>query len=131
MARLARVIAPGYLHHATQRGNRRRQTFFSNADYEACLALMAGWCAHCRVEVWACCLMPNPAHRICVPRTEDSVRPAIGKAHLRYTRRVNFREGWRGHLCEGRSKLSSNRRVSRKGSKLFASICLRRRVKMK
>ena len=31
MARFARVIAPGYPHHATQRGNRRQQTFFSNA----------------------------------------------------------------------------------------------------
>jgi len=35
MARFARVIAPGYPHDFTQRGNRRRQTFFSNADYEA------------------------------------------------------------------------------------------------
>jgi putative transposase len=42
--------------------------------------------------------MPNPAHRICVPRTEDSVRLAIGKAHLRCTRRVNFREGWEDFL---------------------------------
>ena len=27
---------------------------------------------------------------------------AIGEAHRRYTRRVNFREGWRGHLWQGR-----------------------------
>ena len=26
MARLARVVVPGYPHHVTQRGNRRRQT---------------------------------------------------------------------------------------------------------
>jgi putative transposase len=94
MARLARVIAPGHRRHATQRGNRRRQTFFSNADYEACLALMAEWCAHGRVEVWACCLLPNHAHLICVPQPEDSL--AISKARHRYTRRVNLREGRRG-----------------------------------
>jgi putative transposase len=31
MARLARVVVPGYPHHVTRRGNRRQQTFF-NAD---------------------------------------------------------------------------------------------------
>jgi REP element-mobilizing transposase RayT len=30
MARLARVVAPGFGHHVTQRGNRRQQTFFEN-----------------------------------------------------------------------------------------------------
>jgi putative transposase len=29
-------------------------------------------------------------------------RRAIGEAHRRYTRRVNFRDGWRGHLWQGR-----------------------------
>lgn len=27
---------------------------------------------------------------------------AIGEAHRRYSRRINFREGWRGHLWQGR-----------------------------
>lgn len=27
---------------------------------------------------------------------------AIGEAHRRYTRHINFREGWRGHLWQGR-----------------------------
>jgi len=31
-----------------------------------------------------------------------AARRAIGEAHRRYTRRVNFREGWRGHLWQGR-----------------------------
>ncbi|ETR68294.1 MAG: transposase [Candidatus Magnetoglobus multicellularis str. Araruama] len=30
------------------------------------------------------------------------MRLAIGEAHRRYTRRINFREGWRGHLWQGR-----------------------------
>ena len=32
MARLARVVAPGFPHHITQRGNRRQQTFFCDED---------------------------------------------------------------------------------------------------
>ncbi len=27
---------------------------------------------------------------------------AIGEAHRRYTRHINFRKGWRGHLWQGR-----------------------------
>ena len=33
MARLARVVVPGYPHHVTQRGNRCQPTFFDNNDY--------------------------------------------------------------------------------------------------
>jgi len=49
MARIGRVIAEGYPHHITQRGNRRQQTFFSDEDYEAYVGLMAEWC---RKETW-------------------------------------------------------------------------------
>lgn len=102
MARLARVVAPGFPHHITQRGNRRQQTFFSDEDYRAYKGLMAEWCGRCGVEIWAYCLMPNHVHLIAVPETEDALTRAIGEAHRRYTRRVNFREGWRGHLWQGR-----------------------------
>lgn len=54
------------------------------------------------VEVWAYCLMPNHVHLIAAPLSEDALSQAIGEAHRRYTRRVNFREGWRGHLSQGR-----------------------------
>jgi putative transposase len=46
--------------------------------------------------------MPNHVHLIAVPSSEEGLRQAIGEAHRRYTRRVNFREGWRGHLWQGR-----------------------------
>jgi REP-associated tyrosine transposase len=89
-------------HHVTQRGNRRQQTFFNDADYAAYLELMAEWCREEGVEVWSHCLMPNHIHLIAVPRTEESLRRAIGEAHRRYTRRINFREKWRGYLWQGR-----------------------------
>ncbi len=41
MARLARVVVPGYPHHVIQRGNRRQQTFFEHADYRTYIELMA------------------------------------------------------------------------------------------
>lgn len=46
--------------------------------------------------------MPNHVHMIMVPESEEGLRCAIGEAHRRYTRLINFREGWRGHLWQGR-----------------------------
>ena len=102
MARIARVVARGLPHHITQRGNRRQAAFFNDDDYKAYLDIMAEWCCRCGVEIWAYCLMPNHVHLIAVPSSEEGLRQAIGEAHRRYTRRVNFREGWRGHLWQGR-----------------------------
>ncbi|MFP6729383.1 MAG: transposase [Alphaproteobacteria bacterium] len=102
MVRIARIVVPGLPHHVTQRGNRRQDSFFRDEDYRAYQDLMAEWCAHYGVAIWAYCLMPNHVHLIAVPETEAALRQAIGEAHRRYTRRVNFREGWRGHLWQGR-----------------------------
>jgi len=102
MARLARLVIPGLPHHVTQRGNRRQQTFFCDEDYSAYLELMGQWCTERGVAIWAYCLMPNHIHLIAVPRSEDGLARAIGEAHRRYTRRINFREKWRGYLWQGR-----------------------------
>jgi putative transposase len=102
MARIARVVAPGYAHHITQRGKRRQQVFFGDADYRAYLDLLEEWCARHEVEVWAYCLMANHVHVMAVPHSQEGLAKAIGETHRRYTRLVNFREGWRGYLWQGR-----------------------------
>ena len=102
MARLARVVAPGIPHHVTQRGNRRQQTFFEPEDYQAYISLMAQWCTKFGVEVWAYCLMTNHVHLIVVPDSETGLKKAIAETHQRFTRRINFQKGWRGHLWQGR-----------------------------
>jgi len=102
MARIARAVVPGLPHHVIQRGNRRMKTFFGDADYALYLNLMAASCRRLGVAVWAYCLMPNHAHLIVVPGSEEALRRAIGDAHRRYSRRVNLRKGWRGHLWQGR-----------------------------
>lgn len=102
MARLARVVAPGVPHHVVQRGNRRLDTFFTDEDYRVYIALMAEWCGRCGVEIWAYCLMSNHVHLIAVPETTVALGRAVGEAHRRYTRHINFRQNWRGHLWQGR-----------------------------
>ena len=99
---MARAVAPKIPHHVIQRGNRRQQTFFNEDDYRSYLGLMSEWCRAKQVDIWAYCLMPNHIHLIAVPEEKDSLMLAIGEAHRRYTRQINFREGWRGHLWQGR-----------------------------
>jgi putative transposase len=102
MARIARVIAEGYPHYITQHGNRRLQTFFNDGDYQEYLRLMAEWLTKRDVTVWAYCLLPNHVHLLAVPNVADGLRRGIGEAHRRYSRLINLREGWRGHLWQGR-----------------------------
>jgi putative transposase len=98
MARISRAVAPGIPHHVIQRGNRCQKTFFNEEDYQAYLELMSEWCSRYGVESWGYCLMPNHVHLTLVPETKDGLNLAVGEAHRRYTRMINFREGWRGHL---------------------------------
>jgi REP-associated tyrosine transposase len=102
MPRSARLVVPGIPHHVTQRGNRRLATFFCEGDYALYRHLLGEGCRKAGTEIWAWCLMPNHVHLILVPAREDGLRAALGEAHRRYTNRVNTREGWRGHLWQGR-----------------------------
>lgn len=102
MPRLARLVIPGIPHHVTQRGNRRQQTFFSDEDYRLYLRLLGEWSRRAGTAIWAWCLMPNHVHLILVPGCEDGLRAALSEAHRRYTRRINERQGWTGHLWQGR-----------------------------
>ncbi len=102
MARIARIVVPGFPHHVTQRGNRRQRTFFGDADYSHYLALLRKFSAAEGTAVWAYCLMPNHVHLVMVPCREDGLRAVLSEVHRRYTRAVNFRENWRGHLWQER-----------------------------
>jgi len=59
MARMARVVVPGYPHHVTQRGNRRQKTFFCDDDYRYYIELLSTYTKEYGTEIWAYCLMPN------------------------------------------------------------------------
>lgn len=102
MARLARLVVPAIPHHVTQRGNRRQPTFFCDADYRLYRDLLGEWAGKSGTAIWAWCLMPNHVHLVLVPKDEDGLRATLGEAHRRYTRHVNQREGWRGHLWQSR-----------------------------
>jgi putative transposase len=100
MPRIRRLVVPGYPHHVTQRGNRRQKTFFRTQDYLAYLEFIAAAKAKAGCDIWAYCLMPNHVHFVIVPQHESSLALLFKEAHRCYTRRINFREKWRGHLWQ-------------------------------
>jgi len=102
MARMARVIVPGFPHHVIQRGNRRQQVFFNEDDYDEYLRLLNVYTHRFKVNILAYCLMPNHVHLIATPSEDKSLAQGIGETHRNYTRFVNFREKWRGYLWQGR-----------------------------
>lgn len=102
MARIARVVLPGFPHHITQRGNLNRVTFLEASDYQTYLDLMREWPVDHGVKVLAYCLLPDHVHLLVVPSTESGLCRAIGETHRRFSRSVNQREGRRGYLWRGR-----------------------------
>ncbi len=102
MVRLARVVVPGVPHHVTQRGNRRQTVFFSDGDYKYYYDLLFECSRKTDVSVWSYCFMPNHVHIVLVPSSKESLHKCLSEVHRRYTRYINFREGWRGYLWQGR-----------------------------
>ena len=47
--------------------------------------------------------MPKPCSSHCrFKKSEEGLGRAIGEAHRRYTRCINFRKGWKGRFRQGR-----------------------------
>lgn len=73
-------------------------TFFCDADYAYYLELLAEFKADAGVNIWAYCVMPNHVHLVAVPERENSLAMLFREVHRRYSRYINFREQWKGHL---------------------------------
>jgi putative transposase len=102
MPRLRRVVFAGLPHHVTQRGNRREQVFFSEADCNAYVLWLRDYTDQHAVEVLAYCLMPNHVHLVLVPEAKHGLEQALRPLHMRYAQHVNRNRNWHGHLWQGR-----------------------------
>ena len=96
------MVVPDFPHHVVQRGVRRMDVFFSDGDRVEYLSLLSQSASKHSSNFLAWCLMSNHAHFVVMPRQSKSLSATFGEAHRRYTRMVNFREGWRGHLWQER-----------------------------
>lgn len=102
MPRIARIVIPDVAHHVTQRGNRRQDVFFGDADYAAYFALLKRACTANGVRCLAWCLMPNHVHLILTPPSPESLQLAVSDVHRRYARQINRAHNWTGYLFQGR-----------------------------
>jgi len=102
MARIPRIEVFDCPHHVTQRGNRRLQTFFSDADYRAYLRLLVEAKEKAGVSVWAYCFMPNHVHLVVVPSEKGGLARLMQHPQRRYAWRINKRMNWQGHLWQSR-----------------------------
>ncbi len=102
MSRIARLVVPGVPHHVTQRGNRRETVFFTDDDYRLYRGFLSEAAVNAGAEILAYCLMPNHVHVILIPGDADGLRRTFADTHRRYTRAINARHRWTGHLWQGR-----------------------------
>lgn len=102
MARQARLVIPGALHHLLQRGNNRQFVFIDDDDRRAYLdALREATRLH-NVRVHGYALMPNHVHLLLTPQTEDGLARAMQNLGRRYVAAFNRRHQRSGTLWEGR-----------------------------
>jgi len=102
MPRIARIIAPGYPHHITQRGNNRATVFFDDDDRQVYLKLLACYAQKHHIQIWAWCLMNNHIHLLAVPGTESSLARGIGLTNQMYTQYLNRKLKQSGRIWQNR-----------------------------
>ena len=102
MPRIARVVAKGYPHHVTQRGNYRQPVFEEDNDYVQYLEWLKDYTKKYSLKIWAYCLMSNHVHFVCVPEQEDSLSRTFNTLHMRYSQYFNQKKKLKGHLWQGR-----------------------------
>ena len=102
MPRVARIVAPGYPHHITQRGNYAQEVFPEDSDRQQYLEWIAEYSKKHEVSLLGYCLMGNHVHFIAVPRKDDSLAKTFNAAHMRYSQYINKKRNVRGHLWQGR-----------------------------
>ena len=99
---MARTVIAGVPLHVTQRGHRRENVFFADADRERYLELLRGYSEQHGLEILAYCLMTNHVHLVVVPETETALATTLKPVHLRYAQHVNWTHNLTGRLWQGR-----------------------------
>ncbi len=103
MPRLARLDAPGVLHHVMGRGIEKRKIFFGDQDRNDFLSRLAVLGEEKWMDIYAWALLPNHFHLLC--RTRGMPLAAIMRKLLTgYVVNFNIRHRRHGHLFQNRYK---------------------------
>ncbi len=103
MPRLARLDAPGVLHHVMGRGIERKKIFYSDIDRNDFIDRLASLAIDGAMEIYAWVLMPNHFHLLC--KTKNLPLASIMRRLLTgYVVNFNKRHKRYGHLFQNRYK---------------------------
>ena len=103
MPRLARLDAPGVLHHVLGRGIERRKIFLSDIDRSDFIGRLSALAQDGALEIYAWVLMPNHFHLLC--KTKNLPLASIMRRMLTgYVVNFNRRHRRYGHLFQNRYK---------------------------
>lgn len=102
MARIARIVAPGYPHHVTQRGTNRSAIFSDRRDREFFLTTLNHWAERTGTKVLAYCLMDNHFHLLLEPADVEGLGKCLHGATFLYAQYFNGKYDRTGRLCENR-----------------------------
>jgi putative transposase len=103
MPRLARLDAPGVLHHIMIRGTERRKIFLNQKDYEDFIERLAMLLPEMKTACYAWVLMPNHAHFLFCTGTAPLAR-LMRRLLTGYAVSFNGRHQRHGHLFQNRYK---------------------------
>ena len=103
MPRLARLDAPGVLHHVMGRGIERRKIFINKKDRNDFISRLAELAEGNAMDIYAWALLPNHFHILC----KTKMRPlsaSMRRVLTGYVVNFNKRHNRHGHLFQNRYK---------------------------
>ncbi len=103
MPRLARLDAPGVLHHVMGRGIERRKIFLSDIDRNDFIDRLSALVRDRAMEIYAWVLMPNHFHILCKTKNVP-LASSMRKILTGYVVNFNKRHRRYGHLFQNRYK---------------------------
>jgi putative transposase len=103
MPRLARLDAPGVLHHVMGRGIEGREIFLSNKDRTDFIARLAHLAQDDAMAIYAWALLPNHFHLLCKTKNQP-LAASMRKLLTGYVVNFNNRHNRQGHLFQNRYK---------------------------
>ncbi len=103
MPRLARLDAPGVLHHVMGRGIEKRKIFLNDEDREDFISRLADLAGTQAMKIYAWALLPNHFHLLCKTQNRP-LASSMRKLLTGYVVNFNRRHKRQGHLFQNRYK---------------------------
>ena len=104
MARLQRVVLPGYPLHMMVRGHNSQDIFTTDEEKKSYLEWLRDAAREYELAIHAYALMPNHVHILATPKTSLSASKVMQSIGRRYAQLFNLTHGSSGTVWEGRFK---------------------------